>query len=251
MFPPVTPGGYAPGPPGRPPAFSRRPAPGRPEPPRRRRGLWAAAALAVVVVLAAVGYFVKNSFSTGAKTTGSAQADVAEAARMHHPDRQGGAAQARREPSGRDRRESVRRRDRPWLRVRVRRRQRPRRDEHVQARSRPGCGAVPRSSTPRERRSPRTGTILVVTGGSGITVFRVSSLEQGAGAAKVGSLVSPGQMHAEDVAITPRRELRVRHLPEQRHVGVFDLQRALSSGFGSAAMSSGTSRWAPSRSGSR
>ena len=31
-------------------------------------------ALAVVVVLAAVGYFVRNSFSTGAKTTGSAQA---------------------------------------------------------------------------------------------------------------------------------------------------------------------------------
>ncbi len=58
--PAVTPGGYAPGPPGPPPAFSRRtPAAGpRPGPPRRRRGLWAVVALAAVVILAAVGYFV-------------------------------------------------------------------------------------------------------------------------------------------------------------------------------------------------
>ena len=52
------------------------------------------------------------------------------------------------------------------------------------------------------------GRYLVVTGGNGITVFRVSSLEQVAGAAPVGSLSSPGQKHAEDVAVTPTGSTR-------------------------------------------
>ena len=131
--PPVTPGGYAPGPPGPPPAFSRRPAPGRPEPPRpapralgrrgagRRRGPGCGGVLREELLL---GRGQDRRVGPGG---------VAEAARMHHPDREGGAAEARREPYGRDRREPVRRRDRSWLRVRVRRRQRPGRDEHVQS----------------------------------------------------------------------------------------------------------------------
>jgi DNA-binding beta-propeller fold protein YncE len=77
------------------------------------------------------------------------------------------------------------------------------------------------------------GHFLVVTGGSGITVFRVSDLEQGAGARALGSLVSPGQAHAEDVAITPNGHFAFVTFQNSASVGVFDLQRALSSGFGS------------------
>jgi DNA-binding beta-propeller fold protein YncE len=77
------------------------------------------------------------------------------------------------------------------------------------------------------------GHFLVVTGGSGITVFRVSDLEQRAGAAAMGSLTSPGQAHAEDVAITPDGRFAFVTFQNSASVGVFDLQRALSSGFGS------------------
>ena len=77
------------------------------------------------------------------------------------------------------------------------------------------------------------GHFLVVTGGSGITVFRVSDLEQRAGATAMGSLASPGQAHAEDVAITPDGRFAFVTFQNSASVGVFDLQRALSSGFGS------------------
>jgi DNA-binding beta-propeller fold protein YncE len=77
------------------------------------------------------------------------------------------------------------------------------------------------------------GHFLVVTGGSGITVFRVSDLEQRAGAAAMGSLTSPGQAHAEDVAITPDGRFAFVTFQNSASVGVFDLRRALSSGFGS------------------
>ena len=231
MFPAVTPGGYAPGPPGRPPAFSRRPAPGRPEPPRRRRGLWAAAALAVVVVLAAVGYFVKNSFSTGAKTTGSAQVvsvkppgcttQTAKGAQLKHVGSHlvatgGNPFDVETVPgfafvSGAGSGLAV-----------------MNTQNSVPARM---WDSAPLDHAQGEALTPN-GHFLVVTGGSGITVFRVSDLEQGAGANKVGSLVSPGQMHAEDVAITPDGNFAFVTFQNSASVGVFDLQRALSSGFG-------------------
>ena len=229
--PPVTPGGYAPGPPGRPPAFSRRPAPGRPEPPRRRRGLWAAAALAVVVVLAAVGYFVKNSFSTGAKTTGSAQVvsvkppgcttQAAKGAQLKHVGSHlvatgGNPFDVETVPgfafvSGAGSGLAV-----------------MNTQNSVPARM---WDSAPLDHAQGEALTPN-GRFLVVTGGSGITVFRVSDLEHGAGANKVGSLVSPGQMHAEDVAITPDGNFAFVTFQNSASVGVFDLQRALSSGFG-------------------
>ena len=71
------------------------------------------------------------------------------------------------------------------------------------------------------------GHYLLVTGGSGITVFRVSSLEQAARATPVGSLTSPGQKHAEDVAVTPDGQYAFVTYQNSAHVGVFDLQRAL------------------------
>jgi DNA-binding beta-propeller fold protein YncE len=77
------------------------------------------------------------------------------------------------------------------------------------------------------------GQFLAVTGGSGITVFRVSDLEQHSGAGAMGSLFSPGQTHAEDVAITPDGRFAFVTFQGSASVGVFDLQRALSSGFGS------------------
>ncbi len=80
------------------------------------------------------------------------------------------------------------------------------------------------------------GRYLVVTGGNGITVFRVSSLEQVAGAAPVGSLSSPGQKHAEDVAITPNGQYAFVTYQYSAHVGVFNLQHALKSGFSSSAL---------------
>jgi DNA-binding beta-propeller fold protein YncE len=76
---------------------------------------------------------------------------------------------------------------------------------------------------------------LVVTGGSGASVFQVSSLEQQAGANPMGSLSSPGQKHAEDVAITPDGRYAFVTFQNTAHVGVFNLHRALTSGFGSAA----------------
>jgi serine/threonine protein kinase/DNA-binding beta-propeller fold protein YncE len=227
--PTVTPGGYAPAPPGRPPAFSRRPPPGRPEPPRRRRGLWAIVALAVIVVLAAVGYFVRNSFSTGAKPTGSAQAlalkppgcttQIAKGAQVKHVGSH-----------------LVQTGGNPFDIVTV-----------------PGFAFVSgagsglsvlntSSSVPSvmwssslkhaqgEALTP-DGHYLLVTGGTGITVFRVSSLKQVAGSRPVGSLGIPGQKHAEDVAVTPGGQYAFVTFQDSDHVGVFNLQRALTSGF--------------------
>jgi serine/threonine protein kinase/DNA-binding beta-propeller fold protein YncE len=230
--PPVTPGGHAPRPAGPPPAFSRRPGPARPEPPRRRRGLWAAVVLAVVVVLAAVGYFVKNSFSTGAKTTGSAQVislrppgcttQTAKGTRLKHVGSHMVATGG--EPfdvatvpgfafvSGAGTGLAV---------------------MNTQKSVPAGMwDSAPLDHAQGEALTP-DGHYLVVTGGSGITVFRVSDLEQRAGANKMGSLVRPGQMHAEDVAITPDGHFAFVTFQNSASVGVFDLQRALSSGFGS------------------
>ena len=231
--PPVTPGGYAPGPPGQPPAFSRRPAPGRAEPPRRRRGLWAVAALAVVVVLAAVGYFVKNSFSTGAKNTGSAQVvslkapgcttQIAKGAQLKHVGSHmvttgGSPFDVETVPgfafvSGAGSGLAVMNTSKSVPSV---------------------MWSSPLKHAQGEALTPN-GRYLLVTGGTGFTVFRVSSLEQVAGSAPVGSLGKPGQKHAEDVAVTPDGGYAFVTYQDSAHVGVFNLQRALSSGFGPSA----------------
>jgi DNA-binding beta-propeller fold protein YncE len=75
---------------------------------------------------------------------------------------------------------------------------------------------------------------LVVSGGSGLTVFRVSDLEQGGTATPLGSLTSPGQKHAVEVAVTPDGRFALVTYQTTSHIGVFNLQRALSSGFGPA-----------------
>ena len=238
--PPVTPGGYPPGPPGGPPAFSRRPAPGRPAPgrpapgrpgtPRRRRGLWAIVALAVVVVLAAVGYFVRNSFSPGAQATGSAQAlalkppacttQTAKGPQLKHVGSH--LVQTGGHPfdvatvpgfafvSGAGSGLSVLNTSTPVPSVKW---------------SSPLKHAQGETLTP-------DGRYLLVTGGTGITVFQVSSLEQVVGSGPVGSLDIPGQKHAEDVAVTPDGKYAFVTYQESANVGVFDLQRALKSGFG-------------------
>ena len=79
------------------------------------------------------------------------------------------------------------------------------------------------------------GRYLAVTGGSGLTVFQVSSLEQQSGANPMGSLTTPDQKHAEAVAITPDGRYAFVTFQNTAHVGVFNLHRALTSGFGSAA----------------
>ena len=232
--PAVTPGGYAPAPPGRPPAFSRRPAPGRPEPPRRRRGLWAVVALAVVVVLAAVGYFARNSFSTGAKPTGSAQAvalkppgcttQTAKGARLKHvgshPVHTGGnpfdvaTVPGFAFVSGAGSGLAVMNTSNPVPSV---------------------MGSSPLKHAQGETLTP-DGRYLLVTGGTGITVFQVSSLKSVAESRAMGSLGIPGQKHAEDVAVTPDGQFAFVTYQDSASVGVFNLQRALTSGFGSSGV---------------
>jgi DNA-binding beta-propeller fold protein YncE/tRNA A-37 threonylcarbamoyl transferase component Bud32 len=236
--PAVAPGGYSPGPPGRPPAFSRQPAASRPEPPRRRRGLWAAVALAVVVVLAAVGYLARNSFSTGAKTTGSAQAETLKPPGCTTATAKG--TQLKHVGS-----HLVQTGGHPFDVVTV---------PGFAFVSGAGTGlAVMNTSKPvpsvmwssalqhaqGEALTP-DGRYLLVTGGTGITVFQVSSLEQAAGAGSVGSLGIPGQKHAEDVAVTPDGKFAFVTYQDSAHVGVFDLQRALKSGFQSPGVVAGT-----------
>ena len=74
---------------------------------------------------------------------------------------------------------------------------------------------------------------LVVSGSNGLTVFRVSNLEQGS-ASSLGSLTSPGQKHAVEVAVTPDGRFAFVTYQTTNHVGVFNLQRAFTSGFGPA-----------------
>ena len=206
----------------------------RPEPPRRRRGVWAIVALAVVVVLAAVGYFARNSFSTGAKTTGSAQAEtlkppgcttqIAKGTQLKHLGSHlvqtgGNPFDVATVPgfafvSGAGTGLTVMNTSRPVPSVMW---------------SSPLKHAQGETLTPDRR-------YLLVTGGTGFTVFRVSSLEQVAGSAPVGSLTSPGQKHAEDVVVSPDGQYAFVTYQYSAHVGVFNLKRALQSGFGPSAL---------------
>jgi serine/threonine protein kinase/DNA-binding beta-propeller fold protein YncE len=79
----------------------------------------------------------------------------------------------------------------------------------------------------------RDGQHLVVSSGDGIAVFRVSDLEHGP-ARPVGTLSSPGQKHAVEVALTPDGHYALVTYQNSAHVGVFNLQRALQQGFSPA-----------------
>jgi serine/threonine-protein kinase len=213
------------------PGFSRRtPPPSAPGRPHRAR--WALLALAAVVILGAVVVFVAKPFSSGGQTVGSSQSlrplalpgcttQAARASQLSH----------------------------------VTSHMVPASGHPFDVAVTPGFAFVsgagsglsvmstqksvpvgmwdsaPLDHAQGEALTP-DGHFLVVTGGSGITVFRVSDLEQRAGAAAMGSLTSPGQAHAEDVAITPDGHFAFVTFQNSASVGVFDLQRALSSGFG-------------------
>ncbi len=77
------------------------------------------------------------------------------------------------------------------------------------------------------------GRYLLVSSGSGMTVFRVSDLEHGT-ANPVGSLTSPGQKHAVEVAVTPNGHYALVTYQDTSNVGVFNLHRALQKGFSPA-----------------
>ena len=232
---PVVGRGYPARPPGPTPGFSRRTPP--PPPPRgpapRRRGLWALLALAAVVILGLVVVFVAKPFSSGDKTVGSSQAlpplalpgcttQAARSSQLSHVTSHmvstsghpfdvavmPGFAFVSGAGSG----------------LTVMNTQ-----KSVPARM---WDSAPLDHAQGEALTPN-GHFLVVTGGSGITVFRVSDLEQRAGATALGSLASQGQTHAEDVAITRDGHFAFVTFQNSASVGVFDLQRALSSGFGS------------------
>ncbi len=73
---------------------------------------------------------------------------------------------------------------------------------------------------------------LLVSGHSGLTVFRVSDLEHGL-STPVGALTSPGR-HAVQVAVSPDDRFAFVTLQYSHAVAVFNLGKALTSGFGPA-----------------
>jgi serine/threonine-protein kinase len=75
------------------------------------------------------------------------------------------------------------------------------------------------------------GKYLLVTGGSGLTVFRVSDLETGL-SSPVGTLTSPSGRHAIQVAVSPDDRFAFVTLQFSGHLAVFNLHKALTSGFG-------------------
>jgi serine/threonine-protein kinase len=74
---------------------------------------------------------------------------------------------------------------------------------------------------------------LLVTGQSGLTVFRVSDLEAGL-SAPAGTLTSPdgSSSHAVQVAVSPDDKFAFVTLQSSGHLAVFNLHKALTSGFG-------------------
>jgi DNA-binding beta-propeller fold protein YncE len=74
---------------------------------------------------------------------------------------------------------------------------------------------------------------LLVAAQSGLTVFRVSDLEHGL-STPLGTLTGPGARHAVQVAVSPDDKYAFVTLQFSGHVAVFDLHRALKSGFGPA-----------------
>jgi serine/threonine protein kinase/DNA-binding beta-propeller fold protein YncE len=233
--PPITPGGYPPRPPGPTPGFRRVAPPPPSGPGRRRRGLWAIAAGGVVVVLVAVALVVAKPFSSSGKTGGSSQPPVTLAAPGCTTQAAKG-SQLNQVAS-----HMVTTGGSPFDIATV---------PGYAFVSGGGNGvavmntskAVPSkmwSSSPLAHAQGEAltpdGRYLAVTGGSGLTVFQVSTLEQQSGANPMGSLTTPDQKHAEAVAITPDGKYAFVTFQNTAHVGVFNLHRALTSGFGSAA----------------
>ena len=91
---------------------------------------------------------------------------------------------------------------------------------------------APMSQAQGEALTP-DGQYLLVSSGSGVAVFRVSDLERGA-ASPVGSLSSPGQKHAVEVAVSPDGRYALVTFQDTSNVGVFNLHRALHKGFSPA-----------------
>ncbi len=91
---------------------------------------------------------------------------------------------------------------------------------------------VPMGKSQGEALTP-DGQYLLVTSGDGVTVFRASDLEHSA-ASPVGTLSSPGERHAVEVAVTPDGHYALVTYQGTSNVGVFNLHRALHSGFGAA-----------------
>jgi serine/threonine protein kinase/DNA-binding beta-propeller fold protein YncE len=231
----VTPGGYPPQPPGPTPGFRRVAPPPPSGPGRRRRGLWAIAAAGVVVVVVAVALVVAKPFSSSGKTGGSSPPPVALAAPACTTQAAKG-SQLNQVAS-----HMVTTGGNPFDIATV---------PGFAFVSGGGNGvavmntskAVPSkmwSSSPLAHAQGEAltpdGRYLAVTGGSGLTVFQVSSLERQSGASPMGSLTTPDQKHAEAVAITPDGQYAFVTFQNTAHVGVFNLHRALTSGFGSAA----------------
>jgi DNA-binding beta-propeller fold protein YncE len=77
---------------------------------------------------------------------------------------------------------------------------------------------------------------LLVTGGEGLTVFLASQLEGPVAAAPVGTLSSPGEKHAVEVVVTPDGKFAFVTYQNSAHVGVFNLHKAFTEGFGAAGL---------------
>lgn len=91
---------------------------------------------------------------------------------------------------------------------------------------------VPLASAQGEALTP-DGRYLVVAAGTGLAVFSASALEHGT-PSPVGSLSSRGGIHAVEVALSPGGKFAFVSRQESHDVAVFNLGRALASGFGAA-----------------
>ena len=157
-------------------------------------------------------------------------AAVAGAARLHHPDgrcRSSVTSPATWSPPAGTRRRGGHSR----LRVRVRRGS-GLSVMTLEKSVRSGCGTVPRWATPRGRRSPGR---ALPRRHRRQRDHRVPGQRPRAagGGRRDGVADQPGPGTRGGRGHHAGRALRLRHVPEQRQRGVFDLQRALSSGFGS------------------
>jgi serine/threonine-protein kinase len=73
---------------------------------------------------------------------------------------------------------------------------------------------------------------LLVTSATGLTVFRVSDLEQGL-TSPLGTLSSPGAQHPVEVAVSPDDKFAFVSIQSSNQVAVFNLASALATGFSS------------------